>query len=91
MQSLLEDRDQYLARSPLLHAEKIHDPVAIFHGENDRVVSIEQTSCLVEKLNHQATPHIYQTYAGEGHGFRKPETIRDYYQRVENFLLTYLK
>lgn len=82
---------QYLARSPLQHAEKIRDPIAIFHGENDHVVSIDQTRCLVEKLKKQNTDHIYVTYPGEGHGFRQIETLRDYYQRIEDFLNTHLQ
>ena len=86
-----KDRRQYLARSPLLQADKIRDPIAIFHGENDRVVSIDQTRRLVEKLIQQGTPHLYVTYPDEGHGFRKMETIRDFYQRVEAFLNTYLQ
>lgn len=85
------DHSQYLARSPVLHAEKIQDPIAIFHGENDRVVSIEQTRTLVEIFEKQGTPHLYVTYPEEGHGFRKAQTIRDYYQRVEEFLLKYLQ
>lgn len=85
------DRRNYLARSPLLNAERIVDPIAIFHGENDRVVSIDQTRQLVNKLEKRGTPYLYQTYPEEGHGFRKTETIRDYYQRVLEFLSNYLK
>jgi dipeptidyl aminopeptidase/acylaminoacyl peptidase len=29
-------------------------------------------------------------YPGEGHGFRKNETLLDYYQQVETFLKQYL-
>lgn len=81
-----KDHKNFLARSPLLNAEKIVDPIAIFHGENDKVVSIDQTRQLVEKLEKQGTPYLYQTYPDEGHGFRKTETIRDYFQRVQDFL-----
>lgn len=85
------DHRNYLARSPLIHAKKIVDPIAIFHGENDRVVSLDQTHHLVEELEKQGTPHLYITYPEEGHGFRKTETIRDYYQRVLDFLSNNLK
>jgi dipeptidyl aminopeptidase/acylaminoacyl peptidase len=86
-----KDHRQYLARSPLQQADKIHDPIAIFHGENDHVVSIDQTRRLMEKLKQQGTPHLYVTYPDEGHGFRKMVTLRDFYQRVEAFLNTYLQ
>jgi len=31
-------------------------------------------------------PHVYRLYEGEGHGFRKAETLADYYQTAERFL-----
>lgn len=85
------DRKNYLTRSPLLNAEKIVDPIAIFHGEKDGVVSIDQTRQLVKILEKQGTPYLYQTYPDEGHGFRRIETIRDYYQRMQDFLFSHLK
>ena len=30
--------------------------------------------------------HVYRLYEGEGHGFRKAETLADYYQTAERFL-----
>jgi dipeptidyl aminopeptidase/acylaminoacyl peptidase len=86
-----KDRKSYLARSPLLNTKKIVDPIAIFHGESDRVVSIDQTRQLVENLKKRGTPFLYKTYPDEGHGFRKIETIRDYYQSIEDFLRDHLK
>jgi dipeptidyl aminopeptidase/acylaminoacyl peptidase len=86
-----KDLKNYLSRSPLLNAEKIADPIAVFHGENDRVVSIDQTQQLVEKLEKRRTPFLYITYPDEGHGFRKVETIRDHYQRIQDFLFNHLK
>jgi dipeptidyl aminopeptidase/acylaminoacyl peptidase len=86
----LKDRRQYLARSPLANADKIQDPVAIFHGENDRVVSIDQSIRLAEKLKEHGIPHLFKAYPGEGHGFRKPETISDYYRQVGSFLASHV-
>ena len=31
-------------------------------------------------------PHVYHLYEGEGHGWRKPETVRAFYQACEAFL-----
>jgi dipeptidyl aminopeptidase/acylaminoacyl peptidase len=36
------------------------------------------------RANH--VPHLYKTYEGEGHGWRKAETIADFYGTVEKFL-----
>ena len=85
-----KDHQRYKERSPLLHANRIQDPVAIFHGENDQVVSPDQSRKIAEILKQQGTPHLICLYPGEGHGFRKAETIIDYYQKVELFLRKHL-
>ena len=41
---------------------------------------------IVASLQRRAVPHEYHLYAGEGHGFRKAETIERYYITVERFL-----
>jgi len=40
----------------------------------------------VERLRANRVPHVYRLYEGEGHGFRKAETLADYYQTAECFL-----
>ena len=84
------DIKRYKERSPLLNANKIQDPVAIFHGENDHVVSPDQSRKIAENLQRRGVPHLYRVYADEGHGFRKPETIIDYYQKISFFLKRYM-
>ena len=37
-------------------------------------------------LRRTGTPHIYHLYEGEGHGWRKQETIDHFYRAVEKFL-----
>ncbi len=43
---------------------------------------------------HSATPDDiiveYHVYAGEGHGWRKTETIEQFYQSVDRFLRQYV-
>jgi dipeptidyl aminopeptidase/acylaminoacyl peptidase len=80
----------YRARSPLFHADKIVDPVAIFQGEDDKIVPKAQSDALVKVLQARGVPHEYHVYAGEGHGWRKPETIEAYYRVVLSFLRTYV-
>jgi dipeptidyl aminopeptidase/acylaminoacyl peptidase len=85
-----KDLKRYQARSPLLHMNMIRDPVAIFHGGNDQVVSSEQSRKIAENLEKRGIPHLYRVYSDEGHGFRKSESIIDYYQKIEFFLRRYL-
>jgi len=85
-----KNRQRFVHRSPINHIEKIKDPVALFHGNEDRVVSLSQTLMIYQKLNENSVPCELQVYEGEGHGFRKPETLKDYYGKIEAFLNKYL-
>ncbi len=76
----------YRERSPVLHAENIVRPLAVFQGAEDRVVPQAQSDAIVEALRRRGTPHEYHVYEGEGHGWRKRETIEKYYQSLEAFL-----
>ena len=80
----------YRARSPVFHAAKISRPLAVFQGAIDSVVPQAQSDMIVEALKHNGTPHIYHVYEGEGHGWRKRETIEHYYRAVDEFLRKYV-
>ena len=80
----------YRKRSPLFEAQKIQDAVAIFQGGEDKVVSQDQAEAIVQALKENGVPHEYHLYPEEGHGFRKPETIQDFYHKVEQFLNRYV-
>ncbi len=87
---LPEASDKYRAWSAEFHAEKIQDPVAIFQGEEDRVVPPSQSEVIVKALKANGVPHEYHLYPGEGHGFRKAETRKAYYKAIERFLQQYV-
>ncbi len=76
----------YRERSPIYHAEKIVDPIIVFQGEDDKVVPRSQSDRIVESLRARNVPHAYHVYPGEGHGWRKPETIEHYLNAVVQFL-----
>lgn len=78
--------DLYRMRSPFFHAERIKDPVLVLQGEDDTVVPRNQSDAIVASLRSRGIPHEYHVYAGEGHGFRQPETIEDVYTRILSFL-----
>ena len=80
----------YRQRSPVNFAERITRPLAIFQGEIDQVVPQEQSDMIADALQRSGTPHEYHVYEGEGHGWRKSETIEHYFTAVEKFLLKHV-
>ncbi len=88
--TLPEAEALYRERSPLFHADQIKDAVIIFQGEDDPVVPKPQADSIVAALKRRGVPHEYHVFAGEGHGWRKPETIERYYTLVLYFLQQYV-
>jgi dipeptidyl aminopeptidase/acylaminoacyl peptidase len=66
----------YAERSPIHHTDALNTPLAVFQGDEDRVVPPEQAEMLVAALREKGVPHSYLLFAGEQHGFRKAENIR---------------
>lgn len=87
---LPQDAENFKAWSPALHAEKIKDPIAVFQGAEDKVVPPEHSEQIVAILRANQVPHVYKLYAGEGHGWRRTETIIDFYNTVDRFLKQYV-
>ena len=65
----------YLARSPINHADKLKRPMIFFQGLDDKVVPPPQSEVMVEALRKSGVPVAYMTLEGEGHGFRKADSI----------------
>ena len=80
----------YRKRSPLFYVERIRDPMIIFQGEEDKVVPRAQSDEVVASLERRGIPHEYHLYPGEGHGFRKTETIEHMYKAIDKFLQQYV-
>ena len=45
-----------------------------------------QSDEIVASLRRRGITHEYHLYPGEGHGFRKPETIEHLYTTIDKFL-----
>lgn len=71
-----EAADVYRARSPLFHVDQLNTPVIVFQGLEDTVVPPNQSEVIVQALANRGVPVAYLAFEGEGHGFRKAETIR---------------
>ena len=66
----------YLERSPINAADRISCPVIFFQGLDDKVVPPAQSEQMVQALRAQGIPVAYLPFEGEGHGFRKKETVQ---------------
>ncbi len=65
----------YRARSPINHTDRLSTPMLVLQGAEDHVVPPSQADLIVGALRDKGIPHAYLLYEGEGHGFRKAETI----------------
>jgi dipeptidyl aminopeptidase/acylaminoacyl peptidase len=70
-----ERRDLFVERSPIHHPERIRRPVIFFQGMDDRVVPPNQTEGLARALRAQGNEVEVHLFEGEGHGFRRAESI----------------
>ncbi|MCZ2840082.1 S9 family peptidase [Modestobacter sp. VKM Ac-2985] len=66
----------YAERSPINATDALDTPLAVFQGDEDRVVPPEQAEMMVSALRAKGVPHAYVLFPGEQHGFRKAENIR---------------
>ena len=78
--------DAYGSRSPVARAEGIVDPLLVFQGRDDPVVSARQTESLVERLTALGRKVEVHFYDGEGHGWSRAATVVDELERTESFL-----
>jgi dipeptidyl aminopeptidase/acylaminoacyl peptidase len=81
----------YRAGSPVYRAESIEAPLLILHGRDDGRVVPKMSERMIEALRIEGKFFEHTFYEGEGHGFRRPETRRDAYQRMLTFFDKYLK
>ncbi len=69
--------EAYRQISPIFHADKINVPVILFQGLEDFVVPPDQSRGIADALKARGVSVIYREYEGEGHGFRKADTLMD--------------
>ena len=72
---LPDAEDVYRERSPLTHVDGFTAPVLLLQGSDDRVVPPAQSEAIRDALAARGIPHEYVLFQGEGHGFRRAETI----------------
>ena len=89
-----EEREIYVARSPINFTDRLSCPVIFFQGLEDKVVLPNQAEMMVAALREKGIPVAYLPFAGEQHGFRQAQNIKRaldgelyFYSRVFDFEL----
>jgi dipeptidyl aminopeptidase/acylaminoacyl peptidase len=70
-----ERADLYRERSPVHFVDRLARPMLLLQGLDDEVVPPAQAEMMVEVLERKGIPHAYLAFEGEGHGFRREESI----------------
>jgi dipeptidyl aminopeptidase/acylaminoacyl peptidase len=70
-----EEAELYRARSPINFVDQISTPMLVLQGADDEVVPPAQSELIVAALRERGIPHAYLLFEGEGHGFRKAESV----------------
>ncbi|HEX5569438.1 MAG TPA: prolyl oligopeptidase family serine peptidase, partial [Streptomyces sp.] len=73
--SLKDHPDRYRDRSPVHRADRITAPFLLLQGLDDAVCPPSQCDRLLAAVAGRGVPHAYLAFEGEGHGFRRAETI----------------
>ncbi|EPD93309.1 prolyl oligopeptidase family serine peptidase [Streptomyces albus] len=72
---LAEVPGRYRERSPLHGAHRVRAPFLLLQGLDDVICPPVQCERFLEQVKGRGVPHTYLAFEGEGHGFRKAETI----------------
>ncbi len=80
-----EAQEVYRERSPAHFAQRIEVPVFLLQGSEDRVVPPEQAELMVQALRARKRPYAYLLFPGEGHGFRRSETLQRCFEAELSF------
>lgn len=72
---LAEVPDRYRDRSPISRTDGLTTPFLILQGEDDPICPPVQCERFLAAVQGRGIPHAYLTYPGEGHGFRRAETM----------------
>ncbi|MEV7277369.1 prolyl oligopeptidase family serine peptidase [Streptomyces sp. NPDC093111] len=67
--------DRYRERSPLEHVEKITAPFVLLQGLDDPICPPAQAERFLARMAGRGVPHAYLAFEGEGHGFRRADTM----------------
>ncbi|GHD95227.1 acyl-peptide hydrolase [Streptomyces naganishii JCM 4654] len=72
---LAEVPERYAERSPAEHADRITAPFLLLQGLDDVICPPAQCERFLARMTGRGVPHAYIAFEGEGHGFRRAETM----------------
>jgi dipeptidyl aminopeptidase/acylaminoacyl peptidase len=86
-----DNKELYLANSPLYHADQITTPLLSWTGKDDPTVPKDQSSFLFMALRRLKRDHVMLVYPGEEHNLFNPKYQSDLTRRCEEWFDYYLK
>ncbi|AOR31160.1 acyl-peptide hydrolase [Streptomyces fodineus] len=72
---LAEVPARYADRSPTAHADRLTVPFLLLQGLDDVICPPAQCARFLDRIAGRGVPHAYLAFEGEGHGFRRAETM----------------
>ncbi|WP_079085028.1 S9 family peptidase [Streptomyces dysideae] len=72
---LAEVPGRYAERSPAQHADRVTAPFLLLQGLDDVICPPAQCERFLARMEGRRVPHAYIAFEGEGHGFRRAETM----------------
>lgn len=85
--------EAYKRSSPITYADKLERPLLILHGMSDDNVHVQDSVQLIEKLIRLGKTQYFEAmmYPSENHGFVRPESWTDEYERILALFEKHLK
>jgi dipeptidyl aminopeptidase/acylaminoacyl peptidase len=84
------DSTQLKATSPCRHVDKIKIPILLAHGENDRVVPVEQSRKMAKELEDGNKVYTYIELKDGDHGLSIQENRHKFFSAMDEFLDKYM-
>ena len=66
---------RYAERSPTEHADRVTAPFLLLQGLDDVICPPAQCDRFLARMAGRQVPHAYLAFEGEGHGFRRADTM----------------
>lgn len=82
----VKDAAQLKATSPIQQAARIHQPLLLAYGDEDKRVPIYHGKKFYSAVTRTNKQVEWIDYSGEGHGWSLPKNRIDFWTRVEKFL-----
>ncbi|MEV0008615.1 prolyl oligopeptidase family serine peptidase [Streptomyces sp. NPDC051840] len=68
--------ERYHERSPVHHTDRLTAPFVLLQGLDDPICPPVQCERFLAAVEGRGIPHAYLAFEGEGHGFRRADTVR---------------